>query len=189
VKVARPPEPVTQDAGVSDSSFAQSRKTLARVLTISALNGWGVSVVAAIGTLLSLAFADWVGAVVGALVLSAGWTEIRGNRQLKAADAGGLRRLMNAQMITLAVILIYCVLQLQFFDPTEVIARITPEMEAVFAQRGLSRDDLPEFIRFVFSVTYMAVGLTSILYQGGLLAYYFFSRHRVAEALAKPPVL
>ncbi|WP_438481196.1 hypothetical protein [Oleiharenicola lentus] len=174
---------------MADSPASPSEKTLVRVLTISRVNGWGVAVVSGLGTLLSLGFADWSGAAVGAVVCFAGCLEISGNRQLQRRDANGMSRLINAQMLTLAVMLIYSTVQLQFFDVTTVTSRITPEMEALFEERGLFKEQIPEVVRLLATAVYATLGITSIIYQGGLMFYYRSRRRLVTEALAKPPVL
>jgi hypothetical protein len=188
-KVARPSSPFTQDARVSNPPISPSQKTLARVIAISRVNGWSVAIVAGLGTLLSLAFGDISGAAVGAMVGFAGYLEIRGNRQLRASDPEGMRWLINAQMFALAVILIYCTSRLGSFDADTMMANLTPEMETVLKEgAGIERADIPRLVHLTFVALYGSVGLTALIYQGGLAIYYRNKRAAVIEALARPPI-
>jgi hypothetical protein len=162
-------------------------KILQRVLFISAVDGWSIAVVAALGGLVSLLFGDLSGVAVGVLVLAAGVTELRGRKQLRRRDAAGMKLLVRAQLFLLTVILVYCVSRLGSFDAEMVMANMTPEMQAALTEAGVSRADVLPLVRTVFYVGYGTVAVVSIFFQGGLALYYRHRTGAVNEALATPP--
>lgn len=161
-------------------------KALQRVLTISGINGWSIIAVASLGALVSLAFGDLSGAFVGVVVAFAGSLEVRGNRRLRNRDAAGMRGLINAQLLALGVILVYCTMRLGSFDEGAILGNVTPDMEAVLKESGIERADIVPLVKLVFFAVYGAVGITALIYQGGLAFYYSSKRRVIAEALATP---
>src|SRR5258708_16432877 len=85
-----------------------AQKALKRVLLVSAIDGWSVIVIAALGTLLTLLLGDLSGVGVGLLVLIAGLQELRARRRLQRRDPAGMKHLVRAQLFLLAVLLVYC---------------------------------------------------------------------------------
>lgn len=163
-------------------------KTLKRVLLISAIDGWSVVAIAALGTLLALALGDLTGLVVGLLIMAAGIVELRGRRQLVRRNPGGMRLLLRAQMLLLTVILVYCVSRLGSFDEGLMLDNLTPEMEAVLKENGLERADIVPAVQMLFYVVHGTVALVTILFQGGLTLYYRSRTAKVTEALCAPPM-
>ena len=162
-------------------------KILARVLLVSAIDGWSVITLAGFGVLLALALGDLSGAFTGLLIVTAGIIELTGRRRLLRGDAGGMKRLVQAQLFLLAVILVYCATRLGGFDPELVMSNLTPEMEAALAESGIARADVVPAVQVLFYLVYGLVALVSVVCQGGLILYYRSRTARVAEALATPP--
>ena len=169
------PEPTPQD------------KALKRVLLVSAIDGWSVTVIASLGVLLTLIIGDWLGTGIGLLVLAAGVLELRGRRQIMRRDSDGLKQLVRAQLFLLAVILVYCTGRLGSFDADTAMANLTPDMEALLKEAGLERADILPLVRITFFATYGGVALLSLLFQGGLILYYRRKTRLVTEALTAPP--
>lgn len=169
------PEPTPQD------------KALKRVLLVSAIDGWSVTVIASLGVLLTLIIGDWLGTGIGLLVLAAGGLELRGRRQIMRRDSDGLKQLVRAQLFLLAVILVYCTGRLGSFDADTAMANLTPDMEALLKEAGLERADILPLVRITFFATYGGVALLSLLFQGGLILYYRRKTRLVTEALTAPP--
>lgn len=169
------PEPTPQD------------KALKRVLLVSAIDGWSVTVIASLGVLLTLIIGDWLGTGIGLLVLAAGVLELHGRRQIMRRDSDGLKQLVRAQLFLLAVILVYCTSRLGSFDADTAMASLTPDMEALLKEAGLERADILPLVRITFFATYGGVALLSLLFQGGLILYYRRKTRLVTEALTAPP--
>lgn len=162
-------------------------KSLHRVLFVSAIDGWSVVILAALGALASLALGDLSGVFIGILVLIAGVTELHGRSRLRRRDASGMRLLVRAQLFLLTVILVYCVTRLGSFDAETVMANLTPEMQSALNEAGVARGDILPLVRLAFYLVYGVVAVVSLLFQGGLALYYRRRTVAVGEALAAPP--
>lgn len=163
---------------------ALPEKALQRVLLVSALDGWSVVVLAALGTLLTLVLGDYSTLFAGLLILAAGVMELRGRRRLTRRDAGGMKLLVRAQLFLLAVILVYCASRLGSFDAETALASLTPEMETALKEAGLARADILPLVQTVYYAVYGMVGFVSVLIQGGLTLYYRRKVQLIEEALA-----
>ncbi len=164
-------------------------KAYRRVMAIAAFDGWSVVGIAGFGGLLSLAFGDWGGFAVGALVAGAGAMELHGRKRLKRRDAGGMRWLIRAQMFLLTVILVYCVSRLASFDAETAMGNLTPDMAALLKESGLEQGDILPMVHTMFLVLYGSVAVASVLYQGGMALYYRSRVARVTAAIAAPPAV
>ncbi len=164
-------------------------KTLKRVLLVSAIDGWSVIAIAGLGILLTLLLGDLAGLVVGVLVLVAGIIELRGRRRLQRRDASGMALLIRAQLLLLAVILIYCASRLGSYDQESMLANLTPDMQAVLKESGVEVADILPLVQLVYMATYSLVALLTLLFQGGLVLYYRSRTPLVTAALTEPPSL
>jgi hypothetical protein len=160
---------------------------LKRVSGFSRLNGWSVVIVAALGGLLALLLGDWLSFGLGGLVGGLGWLEVKGSRMLRRRDPEGMKWLIRSQLLLLGLILAYCASRLGSFDADTAMANLTPDMEAVLKEAGLTRADILPLVRQMFLALYISVALASILYQGGLALYYRSKTPLVTEALTIPP--
>jgi len=171
-------------------------ETLAKVLRISGLDGFTLTFIAAGFGLISVFYEDWLGAWVGGLAAGAGWLELHGRGRLQAGDARGMRWLVRSQLVLLTIILLYVAYQLHRFDPEPLLAKVEESLAS--AQRsvglevtpladslGLTKRQFLEFAQHTVRVAYVAVGLVSILFQGGLAFYYHRQEQGVARALRK----
>lgn len=158
-------------------------KSLRRVLFVSGLDGWGVALFAGLCTLISLLLGEWVGVGVGGLITAAGVLELRGRGQLQAGQSAGLRWLVRAQLLILAVIGLYALENLLAFNEETLLAEITPEMKNAMAQAGVSMDDLRPMFKPVYYSLYLTVIAVTAVFQGGLALYYNSRRERVRRAL------
>ncbi len=178
-----------------------AQKTLRRVQTVAYVDGWGVVAVAGLSLLLTLATGQLMGLFVSAFVLLGGVIELRGRRALLRRDPDGVRLLVRAQLIILAVILVYCLRCILSFDTGYLRDQVLPEanqalqamlgvsLNDLLGESGLTTADLVPLVRQAFMLTYAAVAVTSLLYQGGLALYYRRRADLVREALAAPPPL
>lgn len=170
-------------------STALPEKTLKRVLLVSAIDGWSVTVIAALGTLLTLVLGDYSTLFAGLLILAAGVMELRGRRRLTRRDAGGMQQLVRAQLFLLAVILVYCASRLGSYDQEAMLANLTPDMKALLQESGVEVAEILPLVRMVFLATYGIVAVLSLAFQGGLILYYRRKTPLVTEALIAPPAV
>ena len=169
------------------SATALPEKALQRVLLVSAIDGWSVTVLAALGTLLTLVLGDYSALLAGLLILAAGVMELRGRRRLLQRDAGGMQQLVRAQLFLLAVILVYCASRFGSYDQEAMLANLTPDMKALLQESGVEVAEIIPLVRLVFLATYGLVAVLSLVFQGGLILYYRCKTPLVTEALAAPP--
>jgi hypothetical protein len=161
-----------------------AEKSLRRVLLISAIDGWSITVFAGLCTLLSLPFGEWVGVCIGAIVTTGGIVELRGRTRLINGDATGLSWLVRAQVLILATIWLYAFRTLLAFDQAAIMAEITPEMRDYLAMSGVALADVEALLKPVYFGFYLVVMGVTLLFQGGLALYYFSCRTNVSTALA-----
>jgi len=164
-----------------------AQKALNRVTDLSRLNGWSIVLVSGLGALIALAMGDWFSTGLGLLVAGFAGLEVHGSRLLKKRDATGMKWLVRSQMLVLALILAYCSSRLGSFDGETAMANLTPDMEAVLKEAGLTRADILPLVHRMFIALYASVALASLVYQGGLALYYRSKTRLVTEALTAPP--
>lgn len=160
---------------------------LRKVLKISRVNGWSVAVFAGLCTLVSLVFGDLVGSGIGLLVVASGVMEIHGHRLLKRRDATGPVWLVRSQLFLLSVILVYAVTRLFSFDSESILSNLTPELEALLKENGITRAEIIPLVQTFFRAFYGAVILVTVIYQGGMAFYYRRKSPLVAKELNLPP--
>lgn len=174
-------------------------EVLKRVQRIAVIDG-SVLVFLAGGFGLISAFAsDWLGAVVGGLAAGAGWVELQGRRKLQAGEMIGVRWLVRSQILLLTVILSYVVYQYFYYNPKPILDAVAKaEGMMIDAQRaqglepatfaeafGLSQAGFHELIKKTVRRAYVAVGIATILCQGGLAYYYHLKTAVIARSLRK----
>ncbi|HXQ80453.1 MAG TPA: hypothetical protein VN775_04020 [Opitutaceae bacterium] len=153
---------------------------LRRVLRVARLDGTSILVVAGGFALISAAFRDVTGAVIGLLVAAAGAIELHGANLLRAADVKGMRWLVSSQLYLMAVMLTYVSFRLARPDIAALRPLVTQELADSIREADLNVDEvLLEMQRLV----YFAVAAATLLYQGGMTLYYLRRRASVAAAL------
>jgi hypothetical protein len=171
-------------------------EVLARVLRISGIDGFTLVFIAGGFGLISVAVSDWVGALVGGLAAGAGLVELRGRQKLRVGEVLGVHWLVRSQLILLTVILCYVAYQLRNFDPQALLAKLEEslasaqrsfglEVTSLATSYGLTEKEFLALVRTITHLAYLAVGLASILCQGGLAVYYQRREPVVAKALRK----
>lgn len=150
-----------------------------RVLRLARFDGWSMLIVAALFALLAALSGDRIGAAVGVLIAGVGLLELHGVTLLRHSDPRGLRWLVGSQFALMACVLGYCALRLAYPELTHLRAAVTDEMKTQLEVIGWSVD---QFLVLVYRLTYYAVALATVLYQGGMALYYL--RRRAAVTLA-----
>lgn len=166
-----------------------AEKSLRHVLLISAIDGWSITIVAGLCTLVSLLFAEWIGISIGATITAAGLIELRGRARLARGNIGGLDWLIRTQVLILATIGLYAFRNLLAFDEAVLLAQVTPELRNAIDQLGISMADIERLMKPIYYGIYLTVIAVTVLFQGGLALYYASRRAKITEALASRSVV
>jgi len=163
------------------------------VLGVAAADGWSVIIVAAAGGAVSALYGGWVAAGTALLAGLAGAGELLGRRRLQQGDPAGLRWLIGAQLGLLVFVCAYAWWRWHDFDaaafwsllPGLAQERITHELVTAGFDAELDR---PLFLQTMNALMCVILAALTLLYQGGLAAYYAWEGPRVRQALlASPP--
>jgi hypothetical protein len=161
---------------------------LRRVLGIARADGWSVVVVAALGGLYAATLGNGADVATAGLVAAAGAAELHGRNRLIRGQADGTNWLIGAQSALLAAIWTYAWWRWRFFDPDDLWAQLPAFAQAEFDRQltaaGLIPElDRPPLLTWMNSLTCLLLAVLSLLYQGGLAAYYLTRRRTITEAL------
>lgn len=159
-------------------------ETLARVYRLARFDGTGVLLLSGLFALLSASTGDYIGTAAGLAVAAAGAIELHGTQLLRHGEPRGMRWLVGSQFVLMAGVLAYCTLRLLSFSPDLIDYVLTPDLRATFLKAGYRPDELNELVRRIYYLTYSAVAVVTLLYQGGMALYYARRREPVAQALA-----
>lgn len=162
---------------------------LQRLLAIARFDAISLVVVAAPAALIALVLREWFAAAIGSAVALCGWLEWSGQRRLAHGRPEGLVRLIAAQLLCLATILLYArhlasqvradhILQPLPSFTREQLFLLFPDAESAEA-----------FLLLVQRLMVGAIALVAVLYQGGMALYYLRSRRVIHALLAAPPPL
>ena len=171
-----------------------AEKTFSRILKLSGLNSWSVVVIAGLASVLALFMGDLVGLSVGVLAVVSGFMELHGRRLLKKRDAWGMRWLVRAELLLLAVLACYAVRGLVSFDADYMRDHVIPDareklqllgitLNEILNAYGLTEDKLIPLVRLATLCLYGTVLLVAVLYQGGMILYYQRKTEGVVELL------
>ncbi len=144
-------------------------ETLLRVLRIATFDGWSVLGIAGLLALVSAAGGDFWGAAVGLVIAAAGAIELHGAGLLRAGETRGMNWVVASQPYLLATILGYCALRLWNYDPTLLRQAMTSDMRASLARSGVTEE---RFLRLSYVAGNAVLALVTMIYQGGMTAYY-----------------
>ncbi len=156
---------------------------LRRVLSISAIDGWSVALIAGACTVISLLVGSGIGVIVGLLVTTAGAVELHGHRRLVQGNVCGVGALVAAQVIILVTIVVYAVTNLLRYDEAALLAQLTPRHHDLLARAGLSFADLRPMLKPFYAALYSTVMGVTVLFQGGLALFYHSRKPQIAAAL------
>ena len=142
-------------------------------------NGLGYMAFGALSILLSISSnPDWIGLLIGAVLIGAGVVERSQATRLGQGDPVAPARMAQAEVALMGAILLGCLIRL-LFPPSSSELRTAGELSGL----GLEIGDL---IDSVTKLVYAVVMIVSILYQGGMARYFLRRRRDVAIYLASP---
>ena len=159
---------------------------LHRVIVIARRNGLSVVLIASIAALLEAAQGHAATAVAAVLAAGTGAMEMHGATLLRHGVKRGMSWLVRAELLLLAVIWVYCAVRLLHPDLTQVRAEFHASLELPLMrqrweeakQLGLTEET---YLNAVYQLTYVALALVTLIYQGGMTLYYL-RRYATVEA-------
>lgn len=155
----------------------------ARLLRLAKLDGTGVLALSGAFALASAAMGDRLSAVIGLVVAGAGAFELHGAGLLRAGATRGLQWLVVSQIYLMFAILSYVVLRLNSYDPSFINYALNAESRNLLVEAGYTEADIAQFVRRIYRLTYILVGVATACYQGGMALYYWRRRAAVETAL------
>jgi hypothetical protein len=165
-------------------------KILARVLRVATMEGWSVLVLGTLSALLSAASRGWFGAVVGSLVAGCGAVEVHGTALLRAGQARGTSWLVRSQLLLLAVILLYALINILMLTSHQfeaLLAQLPPESRSEYNRAaelfGYTPAAFSDLLLKSGRIFYAMLAALTLLYQGGMALYYHRRRTAVHQAL------
>jgi hypothetical protein len=157
---------------------------LRRVLRVAKIDALSVLIVAGGFGLLSAAFGDFSGALVGFVIAATGAIELRGASLLRASRLEGMRWLVGSQVYLMATILGYVVYRLANLAHDPLLQAVNKAL----LESGADLEMMPIDVRQLLKAVYAIVAVVTLLYQGGMSVYYLRRRAAVAAALQGNPV-
>jgi hypothetical protein len=159
---------------------AKRLEPLIRAARWGSANGLGYAVFGGLSILLSISSSpDWIGLLIGAVLIGAGLFERSQAARLEQGDPVAATRMAQAELALLGTILFGCVIKLVFPSSASSELREASELSGL----GLDMSDLIDSVtRLVYSVAMVV----SILYQGGMARYFLRRRSDLAIYLASP---
>lgn len=163
-------------------------KVLARVLSLSRANSWGVCGFAGACALIALVQAQWTVAAWGGLISAAGAVEVHGRSRLRAGRASGLNGMILSQFLVLAALWAYAWFRWKGFD-AEAYWQEWPAFAQVQLTKKLIAEgldpvaDRPLLLEVMNALVCLSLALATLVYQGGLAFYYALKAGAIRAAL------
>ena len=160
---------------------AKRLEPLKRAAKLGRANGLGYVVFGALSFLLSISSnPDWIGLMIGAVLIGAGLIESSQAAHLGQGDPMAPTRMAQAELALLGAILLGGVIKLVFS------ASASGELHTATGELPGLGLDVADLIDSVTRLVYSVVMAVSILYQGGMARYFLKRRNDVAIYLASP---
>lgn len=163
-------------------------EVLSRVVRMAWRNGWSIVLVAGIAAVLQASIGQVLVAIAAVLAAGTGAMEVHGAGLLRHGDRRGIVWAIRGELLLLCVIWLYCALRLARPDLTEVRAAFHASLELPWMRSNwaeLQRTGVTEeqYLQAVYQLTYIALALAALLYQGAMTIYYSRRRAAVEAAL------
>lgn len=160
---------------------AELHRPLARAARLGRGNAMGYAVCGGLSLMFAAVSLDPIGGVLSGLVLGVGVYQRGQCRLLMQADGAAAQRLMRAELVLLAAIVVYGVLGLTMFQP------VGDELKRQLrGSEGLGID-IGQLAEAISRVWYSSLILVSVLYQGGMARYYHGRRAAVVRYVEAVP--
>jgi hypothetical protein len=148
-----------------------------RIIRISKMNAWSVTLIAGAFTLIGLLSLSFAGVLVGAAVTSAGLIEIRGYRKLSSGESDARTWMTGSQVWLMFWVLLYCGWRLHSLDTSDPFAILgdSNSILELTSTMGLSKATVAELFIKAYRWTYGLVAVLTCIFQGGLAVYYWIN--------------
>ena len=146
-----------------------------RVMRISLINAWSVTLIAGSFTALSLLGLSLAGVIVGAAVTAAGPIELHGRKALQTNVTQARGWMVGSQVWLMSCVLGYCGWRLMMLDPADPFAVFGAEAGQLMQMVdivGISSAELERLFIQAYRITYGLIAGLTVLFQGGLALYY-----------------
>ena len=164
----------------TDNASALTQK----IMRISTINAWSITLIAGSFTLLSLIGLSVPGVIVGAAVTAAGFMEMHGQKALQEDPGRARTWMVGSQVWLMACVLIYCGWRLLSLDPDNpfVVFGDAGQVFQLVEALGIPMKYLASLFIQAFYITYSLIAGLTILFQGGLALYYRSRIGRLVDA-------
>ncbi|TDJ78900.1 MAG: hypothetical protein E2O39_01295 [Planctomycetota bacterium] len=160
---------------------AELLRPIARAAALGRKNGLGLLIFGVLGVLLSLPGLDAADFAIGAILTTTGLVEVRASRRLARADPAAPGLLARNELLLMAGILVYCMLQLTVLRASgDELAELLGDTSAL----GIDVAALTDSVNAIIYSTFIAV---TLLYQGGLVRYFLRRRPMIDAYLRECP--
>lgn len=151
-----------------------------RTTRVANVDGLCVMAIAGMLALAAASGGNWVGTMIGLAVAAAGAIELHGVSLLRAGRAEGMKWLIASQPYLCAVLLGYCAWRLSAPDLTELKLAMTSQLREQIAATGWEEE---AFLGFAYRMTYTALAIGTLVYQGWMTVYFLRRKDAVIEAV------
>jgi len=163
-------------------------EVLRRVLRTARFDGTIVLVLSGAFALIAAAAHDTTGACTGVAIAAAGAMELHGAGLLRSLDEKGMRWLIASQLFLMVFVLAYAFFRLNHasIGETKAVFRslyTTEQLDQLRSAAGEAKLTPDDALRLFNSTLWAAVGIGTVIYQGGMSIYYRSRRAAVASAL------
>ena len=173
--------PLSEDDFIDVRLAVTRRKAIRSAARVANWSSTSMIVLGAGAFVLALLMNSPVSMAAAFLVCAIGLVEFLGYRRMSAASRSASTILGTNQLVLLALVVAWCVIQMATFTPEKMKASIAaeaPDLASALPEMQKSIETLGPIITYVF---YSLVIVCSIAFQGGL-ALYYFTRKRHLEA-------
>jgi hypothetical protein len=134
---------------------------------------------------LAVLYPSWLGTAVVGGICTIGVIEYIGAKRMRRGDPAAAVFLGRNQLAFLAVIVVYCLIQILTFSPAQLHSSLgSAELDSALSQMPEVRQQMDSLAPLATYGFYSLVIVVSIVAQGGL-ALYYFTRRRHLEALQR----
>ena len=155
-------------------------------LRISFFNGWSITLFSGCIAVVSLLMLSPGGIVMGLVITAAGFMEVKGHGLMKGGKPASIRWLCGSQIFLFSVLILYCLINLFMFHPESALESLPPDALSMVLALGFDESSLRVLIAQAFYLTYIAVIIVTVVYQGGLCLYYLSKGKHFAEQGVSP---
>ncbi len=151
----------------------EREKIIRKVAFVSKLNGTSIAFVAGLGALFSLAFQDWLYALLGLAIAASGVMELKGRKLLLESRDGAEKWLKGSQLWLMALIIAYAGFKMLSFDTSDPLKDLpTDIVEQLELTLGMNHYEFGQYITLLNYSVYGIIITVTIFYQGGMWLYY-----------------